>query len=193
MCIVLVCGLGHVIGSIALGMAGIGLGLSLGLLESIEAARGALAARMLIAGGLLYFLWGLRHAYRRRSHAHAHAHDGGLVHAHAHTHQTSHVHAHADASARSLTPWVLFTVFIFGPCEPLIPLLMYPAATHNLWGLVLVVGTFATVTLATMLAAVWLGTTGLDTISIRRVERYGHALAGFSILICGASIELLGL
>jgi len=27
--------------------------------------------------------------------------------------------------------WALFLIFVFGPCEPLIPLIMYPAAKLN--------------------------------------------------------------
>ena len=42
-----------------------------------------------------------------------------------------HVHIQVDTdSARSITPWALFVVFILGPCEPLIPILMFTAKTQ---------------------------------------------------------------
>ena len=43
----------------------------------------------------------------------------------------SHVHAQLPDN---LTPWILFTIFVFGPCEPLIPLVMFPAAEHTMVG-----------------------------------------------------------
>jgi sulfite exporter TauE/SafE len=190
--IVLLCGAGHLAGSLGLGLLGVAFGLGLGQLQAFEGARASLAARALIAVGLLYLLWGLRRAWRNKPHAHAHAHASGQVHRHEHAHDAPHRHAHPDASARSLTPWVLFTLFLFGPCEPLVPLLMYPAATHSLWGLALVIGAFALVTLATMLSAVWLGAAGLCRLPLGHLERYAHALAGLTILLCGSAMEFLG-
>ncbi len=56
-----------------------------------------------------------------------------------------------------MTPWVLFVIFLLGPCEALIPLLMFPAATESWATLFLVTGTFGLATVATMLGL--LGTT----------------------------------
>jgi hypothetical protein len=79
-------------------------------------------------------VWGLRRAWRSRPHAHGHAHGADDRHEHRHTHDDEHAHVHEAERTRSLTPWVLFTIFVFGPCEPLIPILMYPAAAESLWG-----------------------------------------------------------
>ena len=38
---------------------------------------------------------------------------------------------------------ILFTIFVFGPCEPLIPILMYPAAKSSVAGMLLVAGVFS--------------------------------------------------
>ena len=35
------------------------------------------------------------------------------------THHGEHMHPHLVGA--SLTPWALFVIFVFGPCEPLIP------------------------------------------------------------------------
>jgi len=180
--ITLACGAGHVLSSVLLGAIGIALGLAVSRLEAVEAARGDMAAWLLIALGLLYFAWGLRRAVRRR-HAHAHAH--------------SHAHTHADPRGEpagpSSTPWVLFIVFVLGPCEPLIPLLMVPAARHSLTGVGVVSAVFAVATLATMLGVVMLGRKGLDLLPMGPLERYSHALAGASIVLCGVGIRFLGL
>jgi sulfite exporter TauE/SafE len=144
----------------------------------------------LTAFGLVYFVWGVRRAIRNRPHTHPHAHDEHTEHQHEHTHHKEHVHPHRDPQKKSITPWVLFTVFVFGPCEPLIPLLMYPAATRNLWSVALVAGAFAAATIATMLSAVLIGSFALHKLPTGRFERYSHALAGAGILLCGVGIHL---
>ena len=109
--------------------------------------------------------------------------------------EEAHLRAHADqvAARPSATPWVLFIIFVLGPCEPLIPLLMYPAATRSTAGLVLVTAVFAAATLATMLTVVTLATLGVNLLPMGRLERYSHALAGAAIALSGLGIELLGL
>lgn len=84
-------------------------------------------------------------------------------------------------------------IFVFGPCEPLIPLLMYPAASSGLLDLIVVTAVFGTVTLGTMLAAVLLGRAGFNFLPLRALQRYSHALAGATILLCGLAIQFLGL
>ncbi|MEW6250339.1 MAG: hypothetical protein AB1716_06815 [Planctomycetota bacterium] len=91
-----------------------------------------------------------------------------------------------------MTPWVLFTIFIFGPCEPLIPILMYPALKLNLWAVALVAGVFAVCTIGTMLAVVALGYYGVLRLATPRLERYAHAIAGGSLAVCGL-LMILGL
>jgi threonine/homoserine/homoserine lactone efflux protein len=88
---------------------------------------------------------------------------------------------------------VLFVIFVFGPCEPLIPLLMYPASESGTLDLIAVTAVFGLVTTATMLTVVLLGRAGLDFLPLTKVQRYSHALAGGSILLCGLAILFLGL
>jgi len=188
------CGLGHVLGSIVLGLVGIGLGLAVGQLNVIEGIRGDLAAWLLISFGLVYGIWGLRKALRDRPHTHVHRHADGTAHVHHHNHHDNHSHVHdAPDNKRSLTPWALFVVFVLGPCEPLIPILMYPAAKSSLGGLLLVTAIFATVTIATMMLMVLLAERGVRLLPLGRIERYTHALAGLAILGSGLAIRFLGL
>jgi len=190
--VTLLCGLGHVLSSVVLGVIGIALGLAVTRLGAVESFRGGLAAWGLIAFGLVYFVWGLRRAIRNRPHAHHHAHADADVHSHPHTHTDEHVHVHEKNAART-TPWILFIVFVFGPCEPLIPVLMYPAAKSSLFGIVLVAGVFSTVTIATMLGLVLTATFGISFLPMKRLERYTHALAGATVCLCGVAIRFLGL
>jgi len=92
-----------------------------------------------------------------------------------------------------MIPWVLFTIFVLGPCEPLIPLLMYPAAKNSTTGMIAVVLVFSSITIATMLGVVIVSTLGISFIPVRRIERYLHALSGATIALSGMAIQLLGL
>ena len=67
--ITLLCGAGHLAGSVVLGLAGIALGIQLTSLTALEGIRGSLAAWLLIGFGLAYTAWGLRQAQRNRRHA----------------------------------------------------------------------------------------------------------------------------
>ncbi len=192
--ITLVCGVGHVLGSVLLGLVGVSVGIGVEQLELVESVRGTWAAWGLIAFGLTYMVYGVFRAVRNRPHSHAHVHPGGTLHVHEHTHHEEHAHVHEGRSARSSpVPWALFVIFVFGPCEPLIPILMYPAAQHSLAGMVLVTAVFGVVTIATMLGVVLAGIYGLSFAPLERVERYSHAIAGLAILACGSAVQFLGL
>jgi nickel/cobalt exporter len=185
------CGVGHVMSSVVLGLLGIGLGLAVTRLEWFEGWRGNIAGWLLLGFGLAYFAWGVRQAIRNRPHSHLHLHEGGILHTHDHGHAGQHAHVHTDAErAASMTPWILFTIFVFGPCEPLIPLLMYPAAKLSAWGVVLVAIVFSVVTIGTMQAIVLATTLGLAKLPLRGMARWGHAVAGLVVTACGAAIQL---
>ncbi len=192
-CITAMCGAGHVLSSIVLGIIGIALGISINKLGAIESFRGGLAAWLLIAFGVGYFAWGVIRARKSRPHVHWHAHGDASMPIHKHTHSKDHLHLHKGEKAKNLTPWILFTIFVFGPCEPLIPLLIYPAAKSSIFGLVLVTGVFCVVTIVTMLSIVILLSLGANLLPMGRLERYTHALAGATICLCGIAIRFLGL
>ena len=187
------CGVGHVLGSIVIGFVGIAIGASLHRLQWLEGVRGDLAAWALIAFGLVYMVWGLKQAWRSRKHSHEHIHSDGTRHRHTHGHHTQdeHVHVHIQLdtdNVRSITPWALFVIFILGPCEALIPLLMYPASQHSWWGLTVVVLALAVATIATLLAIVYVATRGLEKLPLASAERYVHALAGAGNPVIGDHI-----
>jgi hypothetical protein len=205
MTVTLLCGVGHVVSSLLLGGLGIVLGaavLQLETLEAIEKQRGDLAGWLLLTFGLTYFVWGCVRAIRNRPHTHLHGHADGTIHTHQHVHQGEHLHPHGSpvvgmacraagqaSTRRSLTPWVLFTIFLFGPCEPLIPLVMYAASRANVAGVIAVTVSFSAATLAAMCSMVALVAFGTGRLRWPRVERFSHALAGLVVLACGVSIK----
>lgn len=92
----LVCGFGHVFSSIILAVIAILFGSLLTKIEWIEESRADLAAWMLIAFGFFYMIWGIKQAYKNRTHTHTHEHGDGNIHEHEHSHQHSHAHFHLD-------------------------------------------------------------------------------------------------
>ncbi|MFC2154735.1 sulfite exporter TauE/SafE family protein [Candidatus Altiarchaeota archaeon] len=168
--ITFICGIGHVASSVVLGFLGILLGIGVSRLEFIEASRGELAAWLLIGFGLAYTVWGIHQVLKKKVHVHKH-----------------------ETDDKNITPWILFIIFVFGPCEPLIPILMYPAAKGSLWMLLPVTLVFAAATIGTMLAMVLSLSTSLAKIKHSTLAKYAHPLAGFVIFISGAGIKFLGL
>jgi len=188
-----ICGVGHVLSSIALGLVGISIGVAVEKLVYFESVRDKWAAWALIAFGATYAVYGIVHAVKNQPHTHTHVHSYGRAHSHEHTHHEEHAHLHRESVLAKPVPWALFVIFVLGPCGPLIPLLMYPAANHSIAGVIIVASVFGIVTIATMLGVVLIGTFGLSYSPLKRAERYSHAIAGCAILACGLAVQFLGL
>jgi len=199
-----VCGVGHVASSVVLGMAGAAAGAALGSLEALEGARGELAGWSLLVFGVGYGLFGVWRALKGKRHGHVHLHEDGTLHRHGHRHEPAeghppvHGHGHGDPhgdqlSWKQLTPWLLFLVFVLGPCEPLIPLFFADAAAGN-WGEALwVAAGYGLATVAAMLALVTAFWLGLKRIPLGPLERFGHTIAGAVIALAGAGMVFFGL
>lgn len=188
-----ICGIGHVLGSVLLGMVGVVIGTSVDKLKFIESIRGDMAAWGLIAFGLVYAVWGLRNALKNKPHTHMHIHADGNIHQHYHQHSESHSHIHQTEKKRSITPWLLFIIFVLGPCEILIPLLMYPAAQYSVWGMIQVTTVFGVSTLLTMMGTVFFISYGFTFVSIKKLGLYTHFIAGIMVFLSGLAIQLLGI
>jgi nickel/cobalt transporter (NicO) family protein len=189
--ITFLCGIGHILSSVLLGMVGILIGVALRKLELIESVRGSMASYLLIGFGLAYALWGIRQGIRNKPHNHPHIHINGNEHLHEHNHHTAHAHVHTTGNPTTL--WTLFIIFVLGPCEPLIPLLMFPAAVYGWVGVVSVAAVFGIVTIGTMTTIVLLVHRGLKLFTAPWIERYAHALAGGAIAMSGIAIKIFGL
>jgi nickel/cobalt exporter len=197
--ITVLCGLGHVGSSVVLGSIGIIFSIGVNKLEMFESIRGDWAAWGFLIFGIGYLLWGLYRLYRNKPHRHIHPH-GEIVHIHKHQHEhpdaavvdMPHTHAHDQKKPANLTPWILFLVFVLGPCEPLIPLLMYPAAQESMSGMIAVTAVFGIVTVGTMVAVVLAANYGASFVKLGKLEKYTHVIAGATIALSGVLI-LLGL
>ncbi|MEW6526509.1 MAG: sulfite exporter TauE/SafE family protein [Spirochaetota bacterium] len=188
--ITFICGLGHVLSSFIIALLGILLGLSLEKLDLIEGYRGSIAAWIIITFGFIYFIWGITYIVRNKQHTHYHIHNT-TFHVHQHNHHDSHIHIHHGE--KSITPWVLFIIFIFGPCEPLIPMVIYPVSQNHFGQAVFVSLLFSLTTITTMLTVVIISSYGLSLLSFNRFEKYSHAISGLIIFLCGIGIQFLGL
>lgn len=201
-----ICGLGHVLSSVALGMVGAAAGAALSRLEAWESLRGGLAGWSLLVFGAGYGGYGVWRANRKGAHGHTHLHADGTLHRHGHEHDaieghpSVHEHEHPaspgseeQAPWRQLTPWLLFIIFVLGPCEPLIPLFFAEAARGDWTAAWTVAIVYSAATLFAMLGIVTLFWFGMKRLSFGRLERYEHALAGGIILLAGAGMVFLGL
>jgi nickel/cobalt exporter len=107
MLITFLCGLGHVLSSVVLGLIGIAVGISVTRLVSVESFRGNIAAWLFIAFGLVYMIISIRNLIKKRKHSHPHFHLGGEKHIHEHNHHDEHTHIHQEEVVKT-TPWILF-------------------------------------------------------------------------------------
>jgi len=217
-----VSGLAHVSSSILLGLAAALLGAAFASVEQIRELAGSAAGYGLVALGAVYAAWGLWRTLNGRPHSHAHFHRDGTLHYHRHGHAALPVlaalpHHHAPEMHEALvgsaatagcdstdsntqergpssTPaWILFLIFAFGPCEPLIAL-SFPLGLARAWAqLAWVSAVFSAVTIATMVAVVLVAHAGLSRLHFPRLQKYVHVLSGLAIFACGGAIVWLGL
>jgi hypothetical protein len=111
-----------------------------------------------------------------------------------HAHESAAAHAHGSKlSPAALTGWSLFIIFVLGPCEPLIPLLMVPAFDLGAWAAVPVTVAFAVTTIGTMLLLVTAGYFGLALPVFKRLEGHANTLAGLAIAASGLAIQWFGI
>jgi nickel/cobalt exporter len=184
-------GVGHVGGSVILGITGVALGISLSKLELIEAKRGNLVAWMLIVFGLFYTIFGIYKFLKNGGHKHIPRFLlPKSIREFRHLPTTDSDHHHHDNT--KLTPWILFLIFVFGPCEVLIPLLIFPASKHDAFGIFAVASLFGIATILTMLFTVFVGYTGTSLIKFKQHEKYLHMIAGSIILVSGIGIQFMG-
>ncbi|MCG6187927.1 sulfite exporter TauE/SafE family protein [Maribellus maritimus] len=187
-----VSGLGHVSSSVVLGFIGIALGISVSKLESIEAFRGEIVGWLLFAFGLIYFFYGLFRHIKRRGHHH-HFFSFLLPGRIRKMHHLNDSGADMDKNEKSnVTFWMLFLIFVFGPCEVLIPMLIFPAAEHSSVGVATVAIIFGLATIVTMLSIVYLGYKGARFLNFKDKGEYVHIAAGLVIAFLGTSILFLG-
>ncbi len=184
----LLCGCGHVWSSVLLGLGGAAIGWSLSKINWFENVRGGIAGWIMLFFGLFYGIWGLYRAHKNNPHKHFDLNDNGDIYVYEHNHNQT----VAPQQRHKVTPWVMFIIFVLGPCEPMIPLLYFPAAKSSWWGMIILITAYTLVTLITMIAMVTAGFFGLGFLHTEKTERYMHALGGFTIFICGVGMVFMG-
>ncbi len=182
------CGMGHVLSSVVLGLGGAALGWSLQKISWLENVRGGIAGWVMLFFGLLYMLWGFYRLYKNKPHKHFDMDNDGGLYVYEHKHGST----VAPQDRFRVTPWVMFIIFVLGPCEPMIPLLYFPAAQNSWYGMVILIIVYTTCTLVIMLLMVLLGYFGIAFASTQKLERYVHVLGGVTIFICGVGMLWMG-
>ena len=167
--VTLICGTVHVLSSVFIGIFGIWFGLNVLKLEAIESFRGRFASWLLILFGIIYFIWAIRELIKDKTN-----------------------YKESILSNKKLF-WTLFIIFILGPCEPLIPILMFPALINSFTLAVVVTLVFYIVTISTMLGIVMAASYGLNLISFKGINRFVHVIASTTICFCGLTIKFLGI
>jgi hypothetical protein len=183
-----ICGCGHVWSSVFLALGGSAIGWSLSKVSWLENIRGGIAGWVLLVFGLIYGIWGLIGAYKNKPHKHFDTYEDGGIYVNEHKHGE----AVQSKERYKVTPWVMFIIFLLGPCEPMIPLLYYPAAQHSWYGMGLLIIIYTFFTLATMIVMVVSGYYGIAFLKTEKLERFMHALGGLTLFICGAGMVFMG-
>ena len=93
----------------------------------------------------------------------------------------------------NLTPWALFIIFLFGPCEPLIPLMVVPAMSGAWAVLAAVVAIFGILTVVTMSVTVAIGYRLCPAVPRPGLTRAADLVAGLVVAASGAAVLFLGL
>jgi nickel/cobalt exporter len=159
-------GLGHVGSSLLIGALGVLLGVVAEKVNVWETSRGTIASWLLIGFGLAYMVWGMKNWGRK--------------------------HTHEIDRAKIVSYWTLFALVVFGPCEPLIPLI-FAGYAFGWGGVVFVFAIFSGTTIGMMLLQVHLATYGISLLRIHWLEHASDAMAGGVIVLTGVMIMLLGM
>ena len=183
-----ICGCGHVWSSVLLGLGGAAIGWNLSKISWLQVIRGGVAGWVMLFFGLLYGIWGLFRANSNKSHKHFDTYEDGNMYVYEHRHGK----AIASSEKHKVTPWVMFIIFLLGPCEPMIPLLFFPAAQHSWHGMLLLIIVYTIFTLLTMISMVVLGYYSISFLKMGKLEKYMHAFGGLTLLLCGAGMIFMG-
>lgn len=165
-----ICGVGHIASALLIALAFIYFShwLSQENFAWIEDNRGNVAAYALIGLGAAYLVWALRRRWK-------------------HKHMDGHRHLPRPDGQKSITIWVVFIIFVLGPCEALLPIL----TASSVLGVSAVISStviFSAATIATMMLAVALGLLSINALRFKRLEAYAHEIAGGTIMACGIAI-----
>lgn len=183
-----ICGLGHILSSVIIGLISVVLGWQLSKLTFFQNIRGNVSGWCLLFFGIVYLLWGLRQAYQNKPHKHFDVYETGDIYVY--EHREGQVILPQDRT--KVTPWILFAIFVMGPSEPLVPLLFYSGTQRSTFQIVLLISVFAIITVLTMTAMVLMGIYGYSFFKTEKIERFIPAIGGAIVTICGVGMVFFG-
>lgn len=183
-----ICGVGHILSSVLLGLVGVLVGWQLSRLSVFQDIRGNVSGWCLLLFGIIYLLWGLRKAYLNQPHKHFEVYNNEDVYVYEHRHGETVL----PQNRVKITPWILFAIFVMGPSEPLVPLLFYSGVRRSSIEIIVLIAVFAVFTVLTMLTMVLIGCYGYSFFKTEKLERYVHAIGGAVVTICGIGVLFLG-
>jgi nickel/cobalt exporter len=166
------CGVGHVTGSVLLGVLALAFGLE--MLHVVGRRMESAAGLLLVGFGLVYAVLGVRRTAGERFHGHRH-------------HHYDHVH-----EPSKMTPWALFLLFSADPCVAVIPIL-FAAAPLGALRTIVIVCAYELATIATMIALVLPARAAVNRLHAPWIARYGDAAAGAVIAAVGVLVTVLGI
>jgi nickel/cobalt exporter len=158
------CGIAHVGGAWLLGTFMMSLGASTSAWANTMEFQAHWAGWGLVLFGALYLVWGLRAAFRRTE----------------------------TKTPGTFWAWVLFLLFVFGPCEPLLPFLATAAGAGHPDLVPLMTLVFATATLVGMSVGVLAGLGVLSAVKFS-TGRWTPAFSGGALLLSGLAVKFAGL
>jgi sulfite exporter TauE/SafE len=182
-----VCGLGHILSSVLIGLIGVVLGWQLAKLTWFQDIRGNISGWALLLFGLIYLAWGIWKVLSNRPHKHFDVYDDNVY-----VYEHRHGNAVYPQQRVKVTPLVLLAIFVMGPSEPLVPLLFYSGMNRSALEIGVIITVFAIATVLTMLVMVLLGLYGFSFFKTNKLERYMHAISGAVVTVCGAGMVFLG-
>jgi nickel/cobalt exporter len=158
------CGVAHVGAAWLLGLIVMSLGASTSVWAQTLKFQSQWAGWGLVLFGALYFVWGLRAAFRREE----------------------------TKTPGTYWTWLLFLLFVFGPCEPLLPFLAAAKGAGRPELVSAMTLIFGIATLIGMSAGILMG---LGVLSKAKFSagRWSPALPGGAILLSGLAVKFAGL
>ncbi len=164
--VMLLAGCAHLITAFALGFLAIHWGFSLAEVTAWDGSRARILPFLLVGFGLAYLLWALKMETR--------------------------LPAAAAAEKRSGSLKILFFLVIFGPCEPLVPIL-FASALKGWHSILATSAVFSLATLMTMVLAAQAAYLIPKCAVERKSVRFSNVLAGGLMVVSGIVICIFGI
>lgn len=183
----IICGFGHVLSSVVLGLIAVFLGWQMNKISWFQDIRGNISGWALLIFGLIYLVYGIWQAYKNKPHKHF-----DVLGEDVYVFEHKHGEIVLPDKRVKVTPLVLFAIFVMGPSEPLIPLLFFSGTHRSVTEIVVLITVFTISTVLTMLLMVVLGRYGYSLIKTEKLERYSNAIGGFVITTCAFGMVFLG-